>query len=766
MKHVVANQGIFNVRGLGLINTYTLELDNVFVDLRIMPSGNPQRARVSPVDPGRYVGAQQVWDFSRAIERSDDNGIALAIIGPPGSGKTTLLQHMAISYAANRQRRHRVRSRVPIFLHLRDHTSKITVDTPPSLGQLCQTYFSEGEGFQRLKPPDGWFERQLSKGKCAVFLDGLDEVADLSLRQRVSAWVDRQIADYGDCMFIVSSRPQGYTSAPLQRADVLEVQPFSAGQVTQFIHNWYLANEVRASGNEINQEVRDRAESDARRLMDALYAFPSIGDLTVNPLLLTMVAMVHRYHGALPGSRVALYSEITEVMLERWRQAVGVPQNLNAAQKRTVLQPLAAHMMDRQMRDISTQEAALVVSDSLGRVGVADDGVEEFFSDLEASSGMIFEREVGQWSFAHLTFQEYLASRHWIEERQSPEDLTELIGDSWWQETLRLVASQGDASALLKACMDANTVPTLRLAADILDEARELDIEVRRDLTERLVSDLESEDDERRHLAAGVQLARRIESFHRIDDDREIDMTFVTYAEYQLFLDEQRQQGAYHQPDHWTQLEFSEGQALDAVVGVRPGDAVAWCEWLSNREGGRFRYRLPTIVEAQDSPVTHSEVGAWCTGDFGETVVVMPAMAENVALQRTSQIIGQISVGRGSIDMLSILALDLALALDPSTNPEVYTQVKIEIRRLMRATYTNFLEMRLAGGFSQRYENESLRQRFLKIISRRRELSREDDNLRITYAALKVIVAREEGELHAWEGIRVVRERVRLGEGV
>jgi hypothetical protein len=41
-KEIIHEYGVFNVRGLGLINTFTLKLDQVFVDLRIAPSGNPQ----------------------------------------------------------------------------------------------------------------------------------------------------------------------------------------------------------------------------------------------------------------------------------------------------------------------------------------------------------------------------------------------------------------------------------------------------------------------------------------------------------------------------------------------------------------------------------------------------------------------------------------------------------------------------------------------------------------------------------------------------
>lgn len=75
----------------------------------------------------------------------------------------------------------------------------------------------------------------------------------------------------------------------------------------------------------------------------------------------------------------------------------------------------------------------------------------------------------------------------------------------------------------------------LSLAADFLEENRELDPELRRATEARLVGDLESDDPARR-LAAEVQLTRRLRSLQQIDDRREIDLKFITCAEYQLFL--------------------------------------------------------------------------------------------------------------------------------------------------------------------------------------------------------------------------------------
>src|ERR1044072_3136705 len=105
---------------------------------------------------------------------------------------------------------------------------------------------------------------------------------------------------------------------------------------------------------------------------------PSLTDLTENPLLLTMIAMVHRYHGALPKSRVELYAEICEVLLGRWRQAKGVSDPLSAAQKLGVLRTLAANMMERKLRDIKTDAAMAIVKAPLKRVGFTGKSVDSF----------------------------------------------------------------------------------------------------------------------------------------------------------------------------------------------------------------------------------------------------------------------------------------------------------------------------------------------------------------------------------------------------
>src|SRR5512139_314318 len=88
----------------------------------------------------------------------------------------------------------------------------------------------------------------------------------------------------------------------------------------------------------------------------------------------------------------------------------------------------------------------------------------------------------------------------------------------------------------------------------------------------------------------------------RIDENTYIDDTLVTCAEYQLFIDEMREQGKYYQPDHWTSYQFLEGKAREPILGMRPSDAVAFCEWLTDHQNGEWNYRIPSSREGKENP--------------------------------------------------------------------------------------------------------------------------------------------------------------------
>ena len=92
---------------------------------------------------------------------------------------------------------------------------------------------------------------------------------------------------------------------------------------------------------------------------------------------------------------------------------------------------------------------------------------------------------------------------------------------------------------------------------------------------------------------AKAQLQRRLQSsFIKINGDLEIDDSYITCAEYQLFIDEKRRGQLYYQPSHWQEFSFPKGEEQLPIVGVNYKDAKAFCRWL-NEKHPQHTYYLP-----------------------------------------------------------------------------------------------------------------------------------------------------------------------------
>src|SRR6266508_5309967 len=134
----------------------------------------------------------------------------------------------------------------------------------------------------------------------------------------------------------------------------------------------------------------------------------------------------------------------------------------------------------------------------------------------------------------------------------------------------------------------------------------------------------------------------------RIDENTYIDETLVTCAEYQLFIDEMLEQDKYYQPDHWNSYQFQEGQARKPILGVRYSDAIAFCEWLTRRGEGKWKYRLPTQEEANIFPVKSigiSPLGYWIDADYQFTwVESTPADARALDRGRARNLAGDLAL--------------------------------------------------------------------------------------------------------------------------
>lgn len=167
------------------------------------------------------------------------------------------------------------------------------------------------------------------------------------------------------------------------------------------------------------------------------------------------------------------------------------------------------------------------------------------------------------------------------------------------------------------------------------------------------------------NLAAQVKLTRRLKNLLRIDEATEIDMGYITCAEYQLFLDEKRENGENLQPDHWSDERFLPGDAKKPVVGVRVSDAEVFCEWLTQHYAAPgFRYRLPTVSEVQEHSIAESQIGCWCKEDGSKVIAGIELIQWETWREKVVKLFDQI------LDYILERGCEIARARDTDINTE------------------------------------------------------------------------------------------------
>jgi formylglycine-generating enzyme required for sulfatase activity len=476
LRFVVRENRLLRLQGIhSHRQQVSIELDSVYITLRATHSadaGEEQEwlARTAACAPGEddraedpHVQPRQTADVSvhEALKRSR----RLVVLGDPGSGKTTLLRFLAFTYASGLGERDTevVRERVgfdecgmlPLLVPLRQLGAYLAARGKPELdgcGVLLD-YWAEFLDTNAVQVKRVLFEDHLRRGEAVVLFDGLDEVADLGLRGRVSRVVEALVRRFPECRYVVTSRIVGY-DGPVRLAEdfrVATVREFTLADVEEFLTKWHLC--LFAAEGGVDAAVLAKAAAQTRDLVGAVRDNDRIRELAINPLLLTVIALVHRNRVKLPDRRSELYREAVEVLLGAWDAAkaggaveeeIVKGRTLESKDKRAALQAVALYMHERQRRDIAAAELEELLARHFGRwVSDAQERevvVRRFLDAVKARAGLLAERGNGVYGFSHLTFQEYLAALQIAARDDYLKYSLARAGEPWWREVIRLEA--------------------------------------------------------------------------------------------------------------------------------------------------------------------------------------------------------------------------------------------------------------------------------------------------------------------------------------
>jgi hypothetical protein len=502
LNWLIEEHRYLEIHGVRTRAPVSIELEDIYVPLRAKAGLH------RGTDSGRTPNSksEREWEIVTVTKALADHR-RIIILGDPGSGKTTLLRFMAVTFGRllrgdrskgdnpNRLKRRlgpdwilktalfkfrkAEETPLPLLIPLRSlhlENLKGTLD----LASLCV-----GRYLQDSCPEDFW-ETMLREGKCIVLLDGLDEVRGSEGRRQVVEWIEDLVASYPENRYVVTSRTVGY-STPLASGFVaMTLEDFSDEDIERFVHQWYWTVEVIGRGESVSVQRQARQKADT--LVKTILENQQVRRLAVNPLLLSIIALVHRYRAKLPERRVDLYDECTLVLLGHWDEAKGIAGDLPPTQKRLVLEPIALQMQIGKSQDLTRDQVEAILRNELPKVGGTKHDARQFLDEIQERSGLLIERAPDVFAFSHLTFQEYLAARQ-IARASQGLLLFDYITDDQWQEVVLLYNGMQDATSFVLKLLDRPDDifhSRLLLAGQCVAEAMAVDEDLRHQVTARL----------------------------------------------------------------------------------------------------------------------------------------------------------------------------------------------------------------------------------------------------------------------------------------
>ncbi len=466
---ILERYGRVELRGLQTSHRVLLDLDEVYVPLHLEEKLRLEaETKKGDGGPLGYLLPARVPLLEALREKRQ-----ILVVGPPGSGKSTLVAYLATLAAAGRLSCElEIESEIlPVLLIARE-----LVDEDLSSQSIARQMGCDAE----------MLKQALEQGRVLLLLDGLDEVPT-STQNLLAIQVEELTRRQPEALVVLTSRPTG-APGEVERA-LPFLHPFQLAELTQeevgqFVDRWCLAAETSVRTD--HAAARREAEKAAMDLKRRIASSRSVQRTAVNPLLASVLCVVHRFHGQkIPERRVALYEKCTDALLYEWDRSKfpegAVVGLLDAAAKRRLLMGVARRLHEDHKAEVSAEAVVAIFADTLPDLGIDAEDAERLTAEIRDRTGVLVERRPGWFAFSHLSFQEYLTALDYARTGETRK-LADRFEDAWWQEVILLSTGVpgGLAGKVVEGLLSKKERLATTLAARCLETAVELPLSARK----------------------------------------------------------------------------------------------------------------------------------------------------------------------------------------------------------------------------------------------------------------------------------------------
>ncbi|MEG3988949.1 NACHT domain-containing protein [Microcoleus sp. S28C3] len=454
------------------------ELKQVFIDLEVKVC-----ERINPRDwslekfaqSGSRVSLLDRDDF--LVEGSDNSSamkcllkekvLKVVIIGGPGQGKSTLGQQIVQVYRAKWLGKSYDFAdqinvgRIPFRVVLKYFAQWLAnkPDSEPNFDSL-EAYLAKDMGDMALQPGDispKDIQEIFQCKECLLILDGLDEVVDPNLQermlQRIYSFLEWAENLNVNLKVVTTSRPNIYEDQFDPKSFLhLELLPLSSKQVKKYAEKWVETRNLR-------KEERDRII----RTLAECQQDERISTLLKTPLQVTIILLIIKNGGRPPGEREYLFDKYWDTILKREKSK---DKDIIKSDENTLLNLhayfgylLHCRASNQNVQSLLSEEEFkesifkfLRKRDSQSSPKDLNLRVKQFITDAKDRLVLIVSPQPGLFGFELRSFQEFFAAVYLFKKPKRFENLKSIVCSQHWRYVAlflagRIVRELGDEEA-------------------------------------------------------------------------------------------------------------------------------------------------------------------------------------------------------------------------------------------------------------------------------------------------------------------------------